>query len=103
LHLRAIARLVSLSRKAAKQLQYDLPAEIVVRSVVDELATASMSDPRHVPTLKNLATLFNFLGDAERSKLASRLAEEASSADPVPANGAAHPSKQPPQSLLMSP
>ncbi|MDP1896697.1 MAG: hypothetical protein Q8K43_02300, partial [Sulfurimicrobium sp.] len=60
-----------------------------VRSVADELATVSMSDPRHVPTLKNLAILFGILGDAERAQLANRLAEEAGSASLVSAHDAA--------------
>lgn len=82
-NLRAITRLISLSSMGdMHQLEY---GQLVVRSVVDELATASMTDPRHVPTLKNLAILFSFLGDAKRSKLAGRLAEDTVSADLVPA------------------
>lgn len=76
-NLRAIIRLVGFGRMAAWQPREGLPTDIVVRSVADELATTSMSDPRHVPTLKNLATLFSFLGDTERSKLAAKLAEDA--------------------------
>lgn len=97
-NLRAIIRVVAFSRKTASQFQEGLPTENVVRSVVDELATVSMSDPRHVPTLKNLATLFSFLGDTERSKLAGRLAMDAVSADQAPAYAAPPPADQRPQS-----
>ncbi|PWB47075.1 MAG: hypothetical protein C3F18_12215 [Nitrosomonadales bacterium] len=91
-NLRAITRLVGMSRKAARQqLQDGQLKEDTMRSVADELAMVSMSDPRHVPTLKNLATLFGFLGDAERAKLAARLADEAASAVLVPAYDAAPP------------
>ena len=91
-NLRAITRLVGLSRKAAsQQLQDRQTIGNTVRAVVNELAMVSMSDPRHVPTLKNLATLFGFLGDAERSQLASSLAEDVRSANPVPANDAIPP------------
>lgn len=91
-NLRAIIRLVGFSRMATWQPLEGLPIDTVVRSVTDELATASMSDPRHVPTLRNLATLFSFLDDTERSKLASRLADEAVSAASVRAYDAPSPS-----------
>ncbi|MDZ7655260.1 MAG: SH3 domain-containing protein [Sulfurimicrobium sp.] len=88
-NLRAITRLVSLSRNIARQPQDGQLTGNEVRSVADELATVSMSDPRHVPTLKNLAILFGILGDAERAQLANRLAEEAGSASLVSAHDAA--------------
>lgn len=81
-NLRALVRLVGPLRLAAKQPSSGAPLSLdLVRSVAHELARASMSDPRHVPTLQNLATLFRVLGDAEREKLASRLADDAESAE----------------------
>lgn len=95
-NLRAITRLVSLSRMAAKQpLQDGRQTESTVRSVVDELATVSMSDPRHVPTLQNLATLFDFLGDTERAALARKLATDAGPADQAPPDDAPPPWDRP--------
>ncbi|MFA5242596.1 MAG: hypothetical protein WC392_09525 [Sulfuricella sp.] len=94
-NLHAIARLIGLSRKAAwQQLQGGQMKEDTMRSVADELARISMSDPRHVPTLKNLATLFDFLGDVERARLATRLADEAASTGHIPVHELA-PSPEP--------
>lgn len=74
-NLRALARLVIPSREAAAR---HLPLEQKqLRAVAQQLALASQSDPRHVPTLKNLATLFRLLSDTNRAKLAGRLADEA--------------------------
>lgn len=75
-NLRALVQLVGPTRKGANQ---QLTPKLV-RSVTDELAVVSMSDPRHVPTLENLATLFGILGDGERARLARQLAVEAGSA-----------------------
>jgi hypothetical protein len=100
-NLRAIIRVVGFSRKTAWQFQEGLPTENVVSSVVAELALVSMSDPRHVPTLKNLATLFSYLGDTERAGLASRLAEDAGAAPPEPTYDATPPAEQQPASPKM--
>lgn len=100
-NLRAIIRVVGFSRRTAWQFQEGLPTENVVRSVVAELALVSMSDPRHVPTLKNLATLFSYLGDTERAELASRLAVDAGAATPDPNYEAAPPDEQHPASPKM--
>lgn len=77
-NLREIIRLVaSLRRLSSRPLPQEQLGEDLLRSVASELARASMLDPRHAPTLMNLATLFNLLGDTERSNLASQLAEDA--------------------------
>ena len=94
-NLRALVRLVAPLRLAAKQSSSGAPLSMdLVRSVADELARASMSDPRYVPTLQNLATLFRVLGDGEREKLASTLANDAESAEGRAAGGTM-PSPQP--------
>jgi hypothetical protein len=94
-NLRALVRLVGPLRRAAKQPSSGAPVSVdLVRSVADELARASMSDPRYVPTLQNLATLFGILGDAEREKLASTLAHDAESTNRGAA-GETMPSPQP--------
>jgi hypothetical protein len=94
-NLRALVRLIGPIRQAAKNTSSGArPGNDLVRSVADELARSSMSDPRHVPTLQNLATLFGVLGDVEREKLASRLANDADSADRSPI-GEATPSPKP--------
>lgn len=48
-----------------------------IQSLSQRLALASMGDPRHEPTLKNLSILFTILGDSPRAELAAKLAEEA--------------------------
>lgn len=73
-NLRTLATLVIPSRVAAARHQ---PLEArEIRAAARQLALVSQSDPRHVPTLKNLATLFKLLGDTQRAELAGRLADE---------------------------
>lgn len=46
-----------------------------VRPIAVELAKASLEDPNNVDVLKNLAVLFDFLGDTHRANIAGSLAE----------------------------
>jgi hypothetical protein len=81
-NLRGLVRLVGPLRSAAEGSSSGTPLRRdLLHSVADDWARASLSDPRYVPTLQNLATLFAILGDAEREKLASRLADDASAAE----------------------
>lgn len=76
-NLRALARIIGPAR--AKAADGDMrplePARI--SAIARQLAKDSLSDPRHVPTLTNLAILYGWLGDSERSRLAAQLAESA--------------------------
>jgi hypothetical protein len=74
-NLRVLARLKLPSLEAAAR-HLPLDRKVLVEAA-QQLAQASQSDPRHVPTLKNLATLFNLLGDSKRAQLASSLADQA--------------------------
>ena len=79
-NLRAITKLIGLGKRLDKHKSEEtLDPKKQVRLAADDLAIVSMSDPRHVSTLLNLATLFDLLGDTERSELARTLAKEAAS------------------------
>jgi hypothetical protein len=82
-NLHAVAQLVGQSRQAARNRASDerLPEDLL-RSVTEQLARASMSDPRHVQTLRNLGTLFEVIGDDDRARLAGQLADAADGGDP---------------------
>ena len=47
-----------------------------IRSVANQLARAVLNDPGNLDMLHNLAVLFRFLGDEDKSRLAERLYEE---------------------------
>lgn len=68
-NLRAVARLRSLEQAGNLSPQTAQP-------VTDELARVSLDDPGNADLLHNLAVLFRFLGDDEKSRLAGRLYEE---------------------------
>ena len=93
-NLRAITKLISMGKRLAQHKSEEkLDPKKPIRSAADDLAIASMSDPRHVSTLENLATLFNLLGDTERSELARTLAKEAVSDRNIPAIPSMRPSE----------
>lgn len=82
-NLRAITKLIGLGKRLAKPKSEEvLDLKKQMHLAADDLAMASMSDPRHVATLENLATLFNLLGDTERSELARTLAKETGNRHP---------------------
>jgi len=76
-NLRALVQIVGPIRSAAARGRYRPLKRERISKVTERLAKDSLSDPRHVPTLSNLAILFSWLGDRERAKLASQLAETA--------------------------
>lgn len=85
-NLRAITKLIGMGKRLAKpKSEETLDPKKQMRLAADDLAIVSMSDPRHVSTLENLATLFNLLGDTQRSGLARTLAKEAVSDRNIPA------------------
>lgn len=96
-NLRAITKLIGMGKRLAERKSDEtLDPKKQVRLAADDLAVVSMSDPRHVSTLENLATLFNVLGDTERSALASKLAKEAADRHPS-VTDVARPSEPQPQ------
>ncbi len=48
-----------------------------VAGIADQLADASMIDPRNAIVLQNLSVLFHYVGDTARARLAESLAEDA--------------------------
>lgn len=80
-NLRALAQLVGPSRQAARERPPRTLERARVQAVTEVLAQVSLYDPRNVPTLRNLATLFSLLGDSERAGLAGRLADQAVAAE----------------------
>ena len=100
-NLRAITKLIGMGKRLAKPKSEETLDLKQVRLAADDLAIASMSDPRHVATLENLATLYNLLGDTERSELARTLAKKAASDRNIPAIQSMRPSK--PDSQLSAP
>ena len=101
-NLRAITKLIGMGKRLAERKSDEtLDPKKQVRLAADDLAIVSMSDPRHVSTLENLATLFDLLGDTERSELARTLAKEAASDRNIPANQNMRPPD--PDSQISSP
>ncbi len=85
-NLRALVQIVWVFRASVASDRYFFTGPWdTIRKVTEQLAKDSLSDPRHVPTLSNLAILFGWLSryhdglytDNERAELASQLAESA--------------------------
>lgn len=56
----------------------ELPNELI-RGLADELAKASLDDPRNIDVLENLAVLFDAAGDTRRAGLARDITQKAAS------------------------
>jgi hypothetical protein len=76
-NLRALAQIIGPARARAAEGDYRPLERERIRAITRQLAMDSLSDPRHVPILSNLAILYSWLGDSERSRLAAQLAESA--------------------------
>ncbi len=63
-------------RTGAAFNELDLPQE-AIRRLADDLAKASLDDPRNVDVLENLAVLFDAVGDQRRAGLAREIAQKA--------------------------
>ncbi|MDX2481826.1 MAG: hypothetical protein QNK24_16005, partial [Desulfuromusa sp.] len=56
----------------------DLPNKLI-RGLADELAKASLDDPRNIDVLENLAVLFDAAGDGRRAGLARDITQKIAS------------------------
>jgi hypothetical protein len=77
-NIAALAKVQLAMSKARATNRSPLLDPSVAEEIAFELAEASQYDPRNIEVLRNLKTLFGYAGDAERAKLAGRLARQES-------------------------
>jgi len=82
-NLRAVIRIVGALKRESIQLgdafdQLKLPHD-QVKEIADELAQASLIDPRNAVVLRNLSVLFAYIEDYRRAELANDLARQVES------------------------